>query len=77
MSAAALPEETPVPDPAPGVLPAIARHLRLALPFRPTLALTHLPGAGEPVLWLHPNRTSRRVFDHALAAGGLGRPVFA
>lgn len=65
----------PVPDPAPGVLPAGAEHLRLPLPGRPTLGLTRLPGRGEPVLWLHPNRTNRRVFDHALAASRLGRPV--
>jgi pimeloyl-ACP methyl ester carboxylesterase len=65
----------PVRDPAPGILPDSAEHLRIALPGRATLGLTRIPGAGEPVVWLHPSRTNRRVFDHAIAASRLGRPI--
>lgn len=66
----------PVPDPSPGVLePARARHLRVPLPDRPTLGATLISGDGEPLLWLHPNRTNRRVFDHAIAALASPRPV--
>jgi len=66
----------PVPDPSPGVLdPARARHLRVPLSDRPTLGATLLSGDGEPLLWLHPNRTNRRVFDHAIAALASPRPV--
>lgn len=65
----------PLFDRAPGVLPETARHLRLKLPAGRTLALTLAPGQGEPVLWLHPSRTNRRVFDHAIAASTLGRPI--
>ena len=65
----------PVPDRAPGVLPDGAEHRRIALPGRPTLGLTRIAGTGEPLLWLHPSRTNRRVFDHAIAASRLGRPI--
>ncbi len=75
----AVADAAPLPDLAPGVLPAGAEHLSLAptAPGGPRVALTRLPGDGEPVLWLHPSRTQRRVFDHALAASRLGRPVIA
>lgn len=66
-----------IPDPAPGVLDAArTRHLRAALPGRPTLSATLIAGEGEPLLWLHPNRTNRRVFDHAIAALASPRPIF-
>lgn len=67
----------PLRDLAPGVLPAAAEHLRVTLPGGPSLGLTRLAGTGEPVLWLHPSRTNRRVFDHAVAASRLGRPILA
>jgi pimeloyl-ACP methyl ester carboxylesterase len=67
-----------VPDPAPGVLDAArTRRLRVPLAGRPTLGATMLSGIGEPLLWLHPNRTNRRVFDHAIAALATPRPVVA
>ncbi|MEM6743450.1 MAG: alpha/beta hydrolase [Pseudomonadota bacterium] len=66
---------SPLADRAPGVLPQTARHLRLTLPGGRAAALTAVPGQGEPVLWLHPSRTCRRVFDHAIAASRLGRPI--
>jgi pimeloyl-ACP methyl ester carboxylesterase len=66
----------PIADPAPGVLDAArTRHVRVALPGRPTLGATLIAGEGEPLLWLHPNRTNRRVFDHAIAALGTPRPI--
>jgi pimeloyl-ACP methyl ester carboxylesterase len=66
----------PAPDPAPGVLDgARTHHLRVPLAGRPTLGVTMLAGTGEPLLWLHPNRTNRRVFDHAIAALATPRPV--
>jgi len=66
----------PVTDPAPGVLdPARTRHLRVPLPGRPVLGATLIAGEGEPMFWLHPNRTNRRVFDHAIAALASPRPI--
>lgn len=62
-------------DRAPGVLPDAAEHRRAALPGGAALGLTLVPGRGEPVMWLHPSRTNRRVFDHAIAASRLGRPI--
>jgi len=69
------PSPEPLVDRAPGVLPATAEHWRVPLSSGPTIAVTRLPGEGEPVVWLHPSRTGRRVFDHAVAASGLGRPI--
>lgn len=66
----------PIQDPAPGVLDAArTRHVRVPLPGRPTLGATVIAGAGEPLLLLHPNRTNRRVFDHAIAALDTPRPI--
>ncbi|MEM1316005.1 MAG: alpha/beta hydrolase [Pseudomonadota bacterium] len=69
------PTTEPLIDRAPGVLPADAEHRRIALPGRSSLGLTLVPGIGEPVVWLHPSRTNRRVFDHAIAASRLGRSI--
>lgn len=75
--AVSVPRMIPVPDAAPGVLdPARTRHLRVALPGRPTLGATPVAGTGEPLLWLHPNRTNRRMFGHAIAALATPRPAF-
>ena len=40
-----------------------------------TLAATWGRGAGRPILFLHPNRTNRRVFDFVLAGLPLGNTL--
>ena len=60
----------------PGPLdPQRVAFTRVPLPGRPTLGATLVAGTGLPLLFLHPNRTNRRVFDFVIAAATLPNPV--